>query len=214
MAQSYKIFIKDSPFIITDDQSSNEGNGISKVVRDIKNIAGFLKEQLDSRLNSETIFYNNGNPDDEFHKISQQFESVIAAGGIVWNKEKQILLIYRRGKWDLPKGKVEEGENFETAALREVQEEAGIGKLRLLNKYDETYHIYKEKEKYILKTTHWFEMLSDDDGETSPQRSEGIISARWIGRKDFESKMNKSYGSVRELMKNIWQDGYFSENEN
>jgi 8-oxo-dGTP pyrophosphatase MutT (NUDIX family) len=49
-----------------------------------------------------------------------------AGGGIVVNEQNEVLLIYRRGKWDLPKGKLDDGETIEECALREVKEETGL----------------------------------------------------------------------------------------
>ncbi|QQS63451.1 MAG: NUDIX domain-containing protein [Chitinophagaceae bacterium] len=56
----------------------------------------------------------------------RNFKIVEAAGGIVQNENKEILFIYRRNKWDLPKGKIEKKELPENAAAREIEEETGI----------------------------------------------------------------------------------------
>ena len=45
------------------------------------------------------------------------FKVVEAAGGVVSNKNGEILFIRRMGKWDLPKGKIEKGESLEQACL-------------------------------------------------------------------------------------------------
>jgi 8-oxo-dGTP pyrophosphatase MutT (NUDIX family) len=55
---------------------------------------------------------------------------VRAAGGIVWRDEAdgpRLAVIHRpkRGDWSLPKGKLEAGESFPQAAVREVREETG-----------------------------------------------------------------------------------------
>ena len=45
-------------------------------------------------------------------------KKIIAGGGIVENEERKILFQFRRGKWDLPKGKLEEGETIENCASK------------------------------------------------------------------------------------------------
>ncbi len=47
----------------------------------------------------------------------KNFKVIEAAGGIVQNEKKDILFIYRLGKWDLPKGKIEKGEKEEACAV-------------------------------------------------------------------------------------------------
>jgi 8-oxo-dGTP pyrophosphatase MutT (NUDIX family) len=138
-------------------------------------------------------------------------ETVPAAGGIVWNKNGDLLMIYRRGKWDLPKGKIEMDESIETAALREVEEECGIGKLRLIQKFDTTYHIYPERKKWLLKETHWYEMLSSDGGAAKPQTSEGITQVRWVPRQSIPEKIKSTYASIRELVQKVLEKGYMTD---
>ena len=53
-------------------------------------------------------------------------KKVVAAGGLVTNDKNELLTMFRRGKWDLPKGKLDEEETIEACALREVREETGI----------------------------------------------------------------------------------------
>ncbi|MEM1096576.1 MAG: NUDIX hydrolase [Bacteroidota bacterium] len=107
---------------------------------------------------------------------------VIAAGGYVVRagaKEPDVLLIYRRGVWDLPKGKLDSGETIEQCALREVQEEVGIKKLRTLRPAGSTFHTYVEKGKFKLKTTYWYLMHTPETAFT-PQADEGIEAVAWV----------------------------------
>ncbi len=149
-------------------------------------------------------------PAEAYNTLRIALPVIQAAGGIVWNAERHLLMIYRRGKWDLPKGKIEAGESIETAALREVEEESGIGKLRLIEKFDTTYHIYPEREKWFLKETHWYEMVSQDNGKAVPQISEGITEVSWIPRADIKIKTSDTYASMRELINRVLQKGYTS----
>src|SRR5687768_2564827 len=55
--------------------------------------------------------------------FQKKFTPVLAAGGLVQNEKEELLMIYRKGKWDLPKGKLDKNEKLEDCALREVMEE-------------------------------------------------------------------------------------------
>ncbi len=74
-----------------------------------------------------------------------------AGGGVVLNDRGEFLVILRNGIWDLPKGKLEKGEDFATAAMREVEEETGLHGLKMLDPLSSTYHTYNLKGKRILK---------------------------------------------------------------
>ena len=71
-------------------------------------------------------------------------KKIIAAGGLVLNEKNELLMIFRRNKWDLPKGKLDEGESIEACALREVKEETGLQKLKLEKFIDITFHDYAD----------------------------------------------------------------------
>jgi len=129
-----------------------------------------------------------------------QLELIEAAGGVVQNDDKDILFIFRRGKWDLPKGKMEHGESQELCAEREIEEETGVKGLKLKKKIGETYHIYREKEIDILKTSHWFYFLCPDEQTLAPQEAEDITEAKWIKTKNIKEPMDKTYQSIREVM--------------
>src|SRR5258705_8336444 len=88
----------------------------------------------------------------------KKFSFIQAAGGLVLNEKKEILLIFRRGKWDLPKGKLDKGEKLEDCAIREVEEETGLKKIELVSPLTTTYHTYHEGTKFILKESHWYMM--------------------------------------------------------
>jgi 8-oxo-dGTP pyrophosphatase MutT (NUDIX family) len=109
------------------------------------------------------------------------------------------LFIYRRGKWDLPKGKLDEGENFEAAAIREVKEECGIKQIELGELYHISYHIYEENKEWILKQTNWYLMKSEDVALV-PQLSEGITDIAWFQKAQFERVLQNTYASIAEII--------------
>ena len=66
-----------------------------------------------------------------WQEFTSLFKVIEAAGGMVYNAENKILFIYRLGKWDLPKGKLEPNELLKAAAIREIEEETGLKELIL-----------------------------------------------------------------------------------
>ena len=82
-----------------------------------------------------------------FQDFTAHYKILEAAGGMVLNANRELLVIYRRGSWDLPKGKIDPGETKEEAAVREIQEETGLQEVELGNLICSTYHTYKNKKR-------------------------------------------------------------------
>ncbi len=137
-----------------------------------------------------------------FAHFRSYFQYIEAAGGRVYNNKQEVLMIYRLGKWDLPKGKVEEGESPEKAAIREVREECGISEIGILKKLLPTYHIYRIEKKLMLKKTHWFEMEHCGSEKPKPQIEEAITEAKWISEKQLGSLKSASYASIWDVLSN------------
>lgn len=129
------------------------------------------------------------------------FKIIIAGGGLVKNKEGEYLMIFRKGKWDLPKGKIEKGEDVKSGAIREVEEETGVEDISLDYKLGKTYHTYQLKDKWVLKESHWYAMRSSFEGELVPQEIEGIKKAEWVSRKQIKQLLKNSYPSIKEVFK-------------
>lgn len=113
-------------------------------------------------------------------------EKVTAAGGVVFREAEgeqhnaEILLMFRRGVWDLPKGKMEENESIAECARREVSEEIGSSLPEIRGKLGTTYHEYAEDGRQIGKTTHWYAMsLSNNRQGLKPETEEGIEKLEW-----------------------------------
>ena len=129
------------------------------------------------------------------------YKLIEAAGGLVYNDTNQLLMIFRNGKWDLPKGKLEVGENIEQCAIREVEEECGISELLITQQLQETYHTYEINGQKILKRTYWFEIKSSFKGNLLPQTIEGITEAVWVDKENIAEKLENSFGNIAELLK-------------
>lgn len=129
---------------------------------------------------------------------------VAAAGGIVRNRKlDKTLFIFRRGSWDLPKGKIDDGEDEPTAALREVKEETGVVNLILGDQLPTTYHTYhNRKGKRVLKPTYWFSMKTDQE-ELVPEIQEDIEQAEWLYINDVLKGTAPLYRSLRHLLEGL-----------
>lgn len=138
-----------------------------------------------------------------FMKFISLFNFIEASGGLVRNNEKKFLFIFRLGKWDLPKGKIEQGENIIDSAIREVQEETGLTGVEIINELPCTYHIYYLGGKKILKRTHWFEMLAVSDVQLVPQTEEDITMVKWLSYNEVIDALKNTYDSIEFLVKNF-----------
>lgn len=126
--------------------------------------------------------------------IKSQFKVVKAAGGLVTKKSK-VLLIYRFGKWDLPKGKLEKDEKTQAGALREVEEECNIS-VECIEKLCSTWHTYVQDGRKVLKKTTWFWMKCINDEHLAPQVEEGIQDVRWMNTIEYTHALQQSYRSI------------------
>jgi 8-oxo-dGTP pyrophosphatase MutT (NUDIX family) len=133
--------------------------------------------------------------------------SLTAAGGWVENGFGEVLWIYRLKTWDLPKGKLEKGENIEDCAVREVEEECGLSGLQLGVKLTETRHEYDQNGQHFVKTTHWYHMTVPGRPKLSPQTEEGIEWVRWVERHEWENQLKESYATIQEVAAAAMQRG-------
>jgi len=140
----------------------------------------------------ETLTYN---------RLCSEFREVNAAGGLVCNRRGDFLLIRRNGLWDLPKGHQEEGEDIKVTALREVQEETGIDKLRLGKHICTTDHCYHRGGVWHLKHTYWYRMLYTDPVDLTPQKEEDIMVAAWVAKSSLPPYLKNTYPSIAEVFR-------------
>ncbi|HQU99819.1 MAG: NUDIX domain-containing protein [Bacteroidia bacterium] len=137
-----------------------------------------------------------------FKEVRAYFLIIEAAGGLVYNDANKLLMIYRLGKWDLPKGKIERGEAKRDAAIREVQEECALTQLRIESFIATTYHIYFIKNQPVLKFSHWYKMYCADKAIPQPQIEEGISEVIWANKKQVAKNAIASYATIKWLLQN------------
>lgn len=171
--------------------NSDESNAVQKAIELLETNSQVQKAFLlgNEIMKQWTLFLN-------------RLTLIEAAGGVVRNKQDEILMISRFNKWDLPKGKIEKGEGVIEAALREVSEECGIGQCEILRELPVTYHTYKKPKTDFLKKTYWFEMKYTGEETLKPQVEEGITDLKWMSEEEVKKNLVDSYSSIRELMRN------------
>lgn len=132
--------------------------------------------------------------------IQNMYTIIEAAGGLVTNSEDEVLFIHRLGKWDLPKGKLEKGEDIPECALREVEEECGIVGHEIVGQLPDTNHTYFIKGKPILKRTYWFKMKIEGKPELTPQVEEDITETVWFDESKWNEVEQNTYPSISYLL--------------
>lgn len=203
--QKYKIYINGVPlFLITPALARSGGVVATKTVftghytGKKKQIKQFL-DLLDKNRNVEAVYLLSEDVEALWRDFQSCFRLIEAAGGYVLNPEGHLLVFFRRGSWDMPKGKIDPGETPEQAALREVQEETGVRHLALGDFLTHTWHTYFLKGERILKKTWWYRMQTTDY-ELVPQTEEDIVEIRWVAPADWIAHEPAVYGSIRDVI--------------
>lgn len=138
---------------------------------------------------------------DELKKaFFKKFTVIQAGGGLVSNDDNEYLLILRRGKWDLPKGKLDEGETIEECAVREVQEETGLKDVEIVKPLLITYHTYHQGTKFVLKESHWYDMLAGGKQATKPQTEEDIEQIVWAPVQELAKYTTNTFPNITDVL--------------
>ncbi|MBQ4284830.1 MAG: NUDIX domain-containing protein [Bacteroidales bacterium] len=147
------------------------------------------------------IYIPTDDAEHTYKRICAEFKEVNAAGGLVSNRRGDYLLIRRDNLWDLPKGHQEPGEDISVTALREVQEETGVDKLKLRDLICITDHCYRRDDIWHLKHTWWYDMLYTDPVDLTPQREEDITTAAWVAKSSLPPYLKNTYPSIAEVFR-------------
>ncbi|NNF02234.1 MAG: NUDIX domain-containing protein [Bacteroidia bacterium] len=196
----YKIHYKNKVIWLVSNEHLNDikSRSNSAQVLDFRNANLNSLNDLDN-LRSDCIIFDNDLDLLKNHFFAL-FNEVFAAGGVVYNPDRLVCMIFRNGFWDLPKGKIEKEESPEEAAVREVEEETGLSEVKIIKPLPNTYHTYEHKGRYWLKTVYWYDMSCHGRMDFSPQKEEGITDVVWKNRNDIEALLINSFPSIRDTL--------------
>lgn len=197
----YKIFINDKPFIIAN--SAFTDNSFPSFDFEEKLFETKITEVFANQFTG--VVFKCKDEELVFNKFAKHFKIIEAAGGLVFNSKKQLLLIERLGVWDLPKGKIEVGEIPEIAAVREVEEECAVTGLTIENLVCKSYHTYFFKEKHILKRTYWYKMNTNFNKNLVPQTEEDITKVEWQNFTKSDIETLNTYESIKDVLKKCFE---------
>ena len=204
----YEIYINDHPLIITKREIPwwPEKDNAEQIVANYPLKTKFLFNYIDKLEKAPVpmaVILNAENPDEAFKNFKESFPKIKAAGGVVTNDNNELLLIWRRGHWDMAKGKLDNGETQKEAAVREVMEETGIKNIELGKHAGITWHMYRLKSgKRILKKNKWFFMRTNDT-EFVPEISEDIEQVIWVPFNKKQIRSMKIYNGLQSMLDKI-----------
>ncbi len=186
----YKVFIKDSLLCIGDEPRPGAIDFLGE-----EQMMNLVRSRLEQPAKPVYVFARNLK--EVWARFKSNFKLIEAAGGAVLNPEHKLLMIYRLGKWDLPKGKIEFGEPKEMAASREVEEETGVPRPEIVGILPTTYHVYELEGRLILKRTYWYAMrIANGFDFLVPQLEEDILDATWCGPQQILENRKNTYANI------------------
>jgi 8-oxo-dGTP pyrophosphatase MutT (NUDIX family) len=197
MAQKYRIYINEKVILLTvqSPKKSLQYQIIDAEHFDLKIVYHWVDKQP-----GKFFYVLCDDAKAYLKKLIRKNVLIEAAGGLVTNQNGEHLFIYRNGKWDLPKGKIEKKEKTRIAAVREVEEECGIKVTKLEEKICKTYHTYIYKGEVVLKKTHWFKMRYKGNAKLVPQLEEGITDVKWFKNEDVPTIINNTFPSIIDVL--------------
>jgi 8-oxo-dGTP pyrophosphatase MutT (NUDIX family) len=195
----YKVYFEDRFILLSPEPDRLQKYGLFHNFRDTDELYELISDfQADTTMQSINIY---GTDIKHIWKIFRiYFTEVGAAGGLVRHTSGKYLFIEKKGKLDLPKGHMEEGEEPEKCAVREVKEECGITGHKIVKPLQPSYHTYTWEGISYLKKTHWFLMEYDGIRISEPQIKEGITKVEWLRPKEISKIKDKAWLSLMDLI--------------
>lgn len=197
----YRIYINEASLIIAEDVPQNLKDYQEIDSQDFNFLLFYKKIKSDT--DSKDYLILTSRPLRLFKSIKKSLRIIKAAGGLVSNEENKYLFIFRNGKWDLPKGKLDPGERYKKAARREVEEECGISVTELRKKICKTWHVYEMNGQQVLKSTAWYHMRAYNQKKLIPQLEEGITKVKWIAPGDFDKIRKNTYPLIKDIISTV-----------
>ena len=170
----YKVFVNEKPLFLTN--TFEKETNFKIYLLETVNIPKVISELFLNKIQSAYLYHS-----DEkliMKTLKSKIPVAKAGGGLVFNANGEVLFIFRNGKWDLPKGGIEKDETIENAAMREVEEETGVSGLKITEKLQKTYHVFKRNGIFKSKITYWFKMETNYTGPTCPQDDCNVCSVK------------------------------------
>ncbi len=204
----YKVFFNGSTILIGSEMKKSLNDNISKVFHFCNDtIINQIVDRIEKKSECRNFYVLGNECSETWQCFRNYFTEIPAAGGLVFNTDKQLLFIRRLGYWDLPKGKIEKHESAEVASVREVEEECGISGLKIVRQLDSSFHIYRSPflpvaRNLVLKETKWFLMEYSGNQTPVPQTEEDIVEVRWFNPKDMGIVYENTYLSLRNFLEN------------
>ncbi|MCY4561607.1 MAG: NUDIX domain-containing protein [Flavobacteriaceae bacterium] len=196
--QKYKVSIDDIIVCLTGKKEKSKSNRLYLKASSVR--LKHLRELITDLGVNELFLYTN-NLNKLIYQFEDSFETIYAAGGVVRNKHNELLMIYRRGKWDLPKGKIDPGESALAAAIREVKEETGVKKLKPKRLLNITRYLYRDKGMEVLKIVYWYAMKTNFTGPLTAQSEEQITEVTWKTKKEVSKiPLEDTYVNIQKLI--------------
>lgn len=205
MIFSRKIYYNDKPLVlVTDLEAYLDANPVAEMYQffsgaTVKSFSQAL--QLLDRPGAPGAIIEDASESALEEQLTAMYTPISAGGGLVFNEDGALLMIYRRGKWDIPKGKLDEGEDIAECALREVREETGLVTLMSEAKLGDSFHIYSQDGVAYLKHTVWYRMRGTVTDKLLPQKEENILEAKWVPEKEIGYYAARTYEAVRDVLK-------------
>ena len=199
-----KIYFDDKPLFLCDNVDAtlqpyiHHDDAVFIDELNLHTVKSMIHEMQDPSVHAGVFFHKD--LEELKEAFFKKFTLIKAAGGFVLNENNEVLMMFRRGKWDLPKGKMDKKETFEECAIRETEEETGLKNIKLLSPLITSYHTYHEGSKYVLKETKWFTMKVSGEQKLIPQAAEQISKLEWVGKNDLKEYLQNSFPSVNDVL--------------
>jgi len=199
----HTVFVNDKPFRIADAAQAEEWKGNSETIFIAEKEMTVLEavQEMEEDRNHPGFTYLTSSPGVAWQLFISYCTLIEASGGLVMNEKNEYLIIFRKGKYDLPKGKMDYDETPEQCGIREVKEECGIENVEIIRPLEKSFHTYLHHSKRMLKKTNWYLMTAPDQ-KLVPQAEEDIHKAEWLTKEEIKSIVFKNtYASIEELIK-------------